>query len=264
MHRWDPEDYHKSSSAQFEWAMALISGLKLNGRERVLDIGCGDGRITAHLAALVAEGSILGVDLSAEMISYAAAENAMHSNLRFEVVDASRLDFSLEFDLVVSFACLHWIRDHLPVLRGVKDSLVPGGHFLMQCGGRGNAAGLLSITEEMISEPPWQKYFEGFCFPYNFYGPEEYRKWLLQAGLLPRRVELVPKDMVHKGSAGLEGIIRTTWLPYTERLPHDLQNSFVKEVAARYLEKCPLDENGQAHVQMMRLQVEADRPNCPQ
>jgi trans-aconitate methyltransferase len=259
MHKWDPEGYQKSSSAQFGWAMNLISGLKLNGRERILDIGCGDGRITAHLADLVSEGRVLGVDLSAEMIGYAAAGNAMHPNLRFLVADASRLDFSNEFDLVVSFACLHWIRDHLPVLHGVKDCLVPGGHFLMQCGGRGNAAGLLNVTEEMIAGSPWQKYFEGFCFPYNFYGPDEYRRWLLQAGLRPGRVELMPKDMVHQGRAGLEGIIRTTWLPYTERLPHDLQNSFVKEVAARYLEKCPLDECGQAHVQMIRLEVEADR-----
>ena len=84
--------------------------------------------------------------------------------------------------------------------------------------------------------------------------------WLAEAGLRPHRVELVPKDMVHQGQAGLEGIIRNTWLPYTERLPAHLRDEFVQQIARRYLERYPLDEKGRAHVQMMRLEVEAERP----
>ena len=74
MHKWDPADYHKSSSAQYNWAMALIADLFLEGDERILDIGCGDGRVTAHLAGLVPSGSVLGIDLSPEMISFAAGQ----------------------------------------------------------------------------------------------------------------------------------------------------------------------------------------------
>ncbi|MEI8003175.1 MAG: methyltransferase domain-containing protein [Methanothrix sp.] len=261
MHKWNPADYRNSSSAQYNWAMALIADLKLKGDERILDIGCGDGRITAHLAGLVPNGSVLGIDLSPEMIRFAAGQHGNHSNLSFRVGDASDLKFSGKFDQVVSFACLHWVADHLPVLKGVRQSLVPGGRFLMQCGGRGNAARILDLTGEIVTGRKWNEYFSCFSFPYHFYGPEEYRVWLREAGLLPRRVELVPKDMVHQGQAGLEGIIRTTWLPYTQRLPAHLQDEFVKEIARRYLERYPLDEKGQAHVQMMRLEVEAERPD---
>ena len=269
MHKWDPADYQKSSSAQYNWAMALIAGLKLDGDERILDIGCGDGRITAHLAGLVSNSSVLGIDLSPEMISFAAGKYADHPNLSFRVGDASELHFAEEFDLVVSFACLHWVKDHLSVLKSVQKSLVPGGHFLMQCGGRGNAARILDLTGDLVASPSWKEYFSGFSFPYHFYGPEEYRVWLAEAGLRSRRVELVAKDMVHQGQAGLEGIIRNTWLPYTERLPAHLRDGFVKEIAGRYLERYPLDEKGQAHVQMMRLEVEAEKPRagmsaCPQ
>jgi trans-aconitate methyltransferase len=259
MHRWDPDDYRNSSSAQFGWAMTLISGLRLSGQERILDIGCDDGRITAELAGAVPGGSVLGVDLSEEIICHASAKHSDHPNLSFGVADASRLDFTEEFDLVVSFACLHWVEDQMPVLRAVSRSLASEGRFLMQCGGRGNAARLLDITGEIIAKPIWAEFFRDFSFPYHFYGPVEYRAWLEQAGLHPRRVELVPKDMVHQGQTGLEGIIRATWLPYTERLPAHLKDSFVKEIAASYLERYPLDERGQAHVQMMRLEVEADR-----
>ena len=261
MHKWNPADYERSSSAQYRWAMDLISDLKLCGGERILDIGCGDGRVTARLAGMVPDGSVLGVDLSPEMVGFAAIRHAGQANLSFRVADASLLPFREQFDLVVSFACLHWIKDQLPVLRSVRQSLVPGGRFLMQCGGRGNAARILELTGEIINSPPWKEYFSGFSFPYHFYGPDEYRTWLEEVGLLPLRAELIAKDMVHQGQAGLEGIIRNTWLPYTQRLPVHLQGRFVMEVAGRYLERYPLDEKGQAHVQMMRLEVLAEKPH---
>jgi trans-aconitate methyltransferase len=261
-HKWDPEDYEKSSSAQYSWAMALISELKLRGDERILDVGCGDGRISARLAGMAPGGSVLGVDLSPEMVGFAARKHADQANLSFQVADASMLPLAEQFDLAVSFACLHWIKDQLPVLNSIRQSLVPGGHFLMQCGGRGNAARILDLTGEIIKSPPWKEYFTGFSFPYHFYGPEEYRSWLEVAGLLPLRVELKAKDMVHQGQAGLEAIIRNTWLPYTQRLPVHLQGRFVKEIAEKYLVRYPLDEKGQAHVQMMRLEVEAEKPHA--
>ena len=125
MHKWDPADYQKSSSAQYNWAMAIIAGLKLNGEERILDIGCGDGRITAHLAGLVPNGCVLGIDLSPEMIRFAAGKYADHPNLSFQVGDASELHFNEQFDLVVSFACLHWVEDHLPVLKASERAWCP-------------------------------------------------------------------------------------------------------------------------------------------
>ncbi len=261
MHRWNPADYERSSSAQFAWAMALLAGLDLTGQERVLDLGCGDGRITAHLASLVPKGWVVGIDLSPEMVRYAKEKYPPeeHRNLSFSVGDASCLSFLEEFDLVVSFACLHWVKDHLAVLRGVRRSLRPGGRLLFQCGGRGNAARILQLTGDLIRSERWAGYFQDFVFPYHFYGPEEYGRWLAKAGLRARRVELVPKDMVHQGQASLEGIIRNTWLPYTERLPEDLRPEFISELARRYIERFPPDGSGAVHVQMMRLEVVAER-----
>ena len=227
-----------------------------------MDIGCGDGRITAHLAGLVPNGSVLGIDLSPQMIGFAAGKYAGQTNLSFQVGNASALHFIEQFDLVVSFACLHWIMDHLPVLKSVQQSLMPGGRFLMQCGGRGNAARILDQTGDLIKSPQWKKDFSGFSFPYHFYGPQEYIVWLAEAGLRSLRTELIAKDMIHQGQAGLEGIIRNTWLPYTQWLPAHLQGEFVREIARKYLDRYPLDGKGQAHVQMMRLKVEAEKPRA--
>jgi trans-aconitate 2-methyltransferase len=261
-HKWNPEDYEKNSSAQEKWADALISGLKLKGDERILDIGCGDGKITAKISARVPGGQVLGIDSSQDMIDFARKRfpQSQHANLRFELGDALSLDFDREFDLVTSFACLHWIEDHLSVLTGVRRCLKPGGRLLFQCGGRGNAGELMALTEELVRECRWSRYFHGFRSPYYFYGTEGYHAWLEQAGLEEIRVELIPKEMVQQGKAGLEGWIRATWHPFTERIPEDLRQQFVSEMAERYLEHHPLEDN-LAKVKMMRLEVEARRPD---
>jgi trans-aconitate 2-methyltransferase len=260
MHKWDPADYEKSSSAQYRWAMDLVSRLHLRGNERVLDIGCGDGKITAQLAFRLPGGEVLGIDLSRDMVDFARDKYPAetYSNLAFQWGDASKLDFNEEFDLVVSFACFHWVKDHLPVLKGIGRSLVPSGKVLLQFGGKGNAEEILAITEDLIQDDKWSGYFKGFSFPYHFYGPRKYRGWLKQAGLKAKRVDLVPKDMIHEGKKGLEGIIRNTWLPYTERLPEELRPEFVSEIADRYLEGHPIVE-GLVHVKMARLEVEAEK-----
>ena len=135
---------------------------------------------------------------------------------------------------------------------------MPSGRVLLQFGGKGNAEELLTITENLIQDDKWSGYFKDFNFPYHFYGPLEYREWLKQSGLKAKRVDLVPKDMVHAGKKGLEGIIRNTWLPYTERLPEELRQEFVSEIADRHIERYPLAE-GLVNVKMARLEVEAEK-----
>ena len=78
----------------------LIDDLDLKGDERILDIGCGNGKVTAHLASLVPDGSVMGIDLSREMISFAANKYIPeeHPNLSFQIGDASYLGFQEEFD----------------------------------------------------------------------------------------------------------------------------------------------------------------------
>lgn len=71
--RWDPEVYAKSSTAQQKWAQELLSKISIRGNEKILDIGCGDGKITAEIALLVPEGSV-GIDNSSEMISFAQSK----------------------------------------------------------------------------------------------------------------------------------------------------------------------------------------------
>ncbi len=259
VHRWNPDDYMKHSSAQQQWAQGLIAKLELYGHERLLDIGCGDGKVTAEIAAVLPDGSVTGIDSSEEMIAHCMDRfpHELHPSIRFIVMDALDLRFDSEFDIVFSNAALHWVIDHGRVLAGIKRALRPGGRMLIQMAGKGNAADVFAVCDGMLAERRWGEFFEGFTFPYGFYDTDEYRLWLSQAGLMERRIGHFEKTMTQQGRDGLASWIRTTWLPYTERIPEELRSAFIFEIADRYIERFPPGPDGAVSVRMMRLEVEA-------
>ena len=119
---WDAKDYAKNSQNQLQWAKELIPKLKLKENEALLDIGCGDGKITAELAKYLPNGRAVGIDSSAQMIKLAQNNFPKQNfpNLDFQLMDARKLSFENEFDVVFSNAALHWIVDQKPVLEGVQ------------------------------------------------------------------------------------------------------------------------------------------------
>jgi trans-aconitate methyltransferase len=256
---WNPQDYAKNSDAQLKFAQELRSHLNLQGNESILDVGCGDGKITADFAATFPSSRVMGIDSSPEMIEYAQQTypTSQYSNLSFACIDARSLSFENEFDLIFSNATLHWIDDHQTFLKGASSALRNSGKLITSCGGQGNAADILQVFVELTASPPWNIYFEDFETPYYFYGFEDYQLWLQQSGLKAKRLELVPKDMTHQGKEGLTGWIRTTWMPFNQRIPQHQQETFIEQVVNSYLAKIPLDSDGLTHVRMVRLEVEA-------
>ncbi|WP_028894045.1 class I SAM-dependent methyltransferase [Syntrophorhabdus aromaticivorans] len=260
MDAWDAEDYYENSSEQQKWGFELLDKLSPEGNERILDLGCGDGRITADMARRVPQGSVVGFDKSERMITFARRHFSEESfpNLTFKIKDAREMDFDGEFDVVFSNAVLHWIHDPLLVLKGIKRSLKPGGRVLAQMGGKGNAAGILTVLGGIVTSREWSEYFVGLTAPYAFFDMEEYRGWLYRAGLTVKRIELIPKYMAHAGKEGLSAWIRTTWLPYTTRVPEGLRSAFINEIAERYIGAQGLGLHDTIPVKMVRLEFEAE------
>jgi len=256
---WNADDYAKHSSAQQEWARELIAKLHLQGSENILDIGCGDGKVTAEIATTVPAGSVLGVDNSRAMVELAQNKYPADQfpNLFFQLADARCLPFNRQFEMVFSNATLHWVRNHGPVLDGIYRSLGPQGRILLQMGGRGNAAAIIAVLKDLINSTRWARYFTSFEFPYGFHDAAEYKTWLKQAGFHSIRAELLDKDMAHMGLSKLIGWIRTTWLPYTQRIPENQRETFIEELAGNYVDQYPPDKEGIIHVPMVRLEVEA-------
>ncbi|MGF1495048.1 MAG: methyltransferase domain-containing protein [Microcoleaceae cyanobacterium] len=257
--QWNPEGYAKSSSAQLKWAQELRSHLNLQGHESILDLGCGDGKITADFARSLPNGWVTGVDNSAPMIAYAQRtySKTEYPNLTFVEMDARALNFTPAFDLVFSNAVLHWVDDHQAVLRGVAQALKSGRSLVISCGGSGNAADILQTFAELAETASWKQYFGTFENPYHFCGTQNYETWLQAAGFAIDRLELVPKDMTHDGADGLAAWIRTTWMPITHQVPETHREQLIADFVAIYLQRFPIDAQGHTHVRMVRLEVEA-------
>lgn len=259
MFQWDAIDYQKNSEAQLEWGRELIAKLNLKGTERVLDIGCGDGKVTAEIAAALPDGFVTGIDSSSEMIDLACETFPCDRcrNIRFALKDALDLNFSEEFDVVFSNAVLHWVKDHLQVLKGIYRSLRRPGRIMLQMGGRGNVSEMTTAILSLMNQGKWKGYYTDFVPPWGFYTPEQYGPWLEEAGFKPLRVELITKDMTHRGRDGLIAWLRSTWLPFTQRIPAELREIFIGETVDKLLEGHPLDGQGLAHMKAVRLEVEA-------
>ena len=135
---WNSELYQSSHSFVWQCGRDLLVLVNAKRGERILDVGCGTGQLTAEIMQFGAEG--MGIDSSPEMIA-TARKNFPH--VRFEVADVTALAYKDEFDVVVSNAALHWVRDQPAAIASIARALKPGGRLVFEMGGRGNLAHLL-------------------------------------------------------------------------------------------------------------------------
>lgn len=184
---WDPARYAHHAGFVPVNGESLIEWLAPRPGERILDLGCGDGRLTAKLAEAGCE--VVAVDSSPEQITA-----AREAGLDGRVVDGAALPFDAEFDAVFSNAALHWMKDADAVAAGVFRSLKPGGRFVGEMGGAGNVAAVrdalhADLSARGIDPVPLD--------PWYFPSPEEYRGRLEAAGFQVLRVEhfLRPTDL---------------------------------------------------------------------
>jgi len=262
--KWNAAEYAANSVVQQSWARELIARLSLRGHERILDVGCGDGKVTAEMARAVPRGFVTGTDVSAEMIAFARKSfpPARHPNLRFEVCDARHLSRKLfsppaTVDLLFSNAALHWVDDHEQFLRAASAVLHPGGRLMISCGGKGNAHDVFLALRPEMRLSRWREFFRRMPAPYFFHAPADYENWLPQHGFQCRKIKLAPKDAAYPGPDGFATWLRTTWIPYVQRVPEALREEFIAAVTRRYVAKHPPDGEDRVHVRMVRLEIDA-------
>ncbi len=261
MIKWNPEEYSKNSSQIEIWAMEMLQKFIVNGSECILDIGSGDGRITAAISKLLPKGKVTGIDSSMEMISFSKDKfgGREFPNLEFIQLDVRELDFINRFDIVFSNATLHWLTDHKPILKLIYRSLKPDGKIIFQMGGKGNQEDLVKLVEKTVQNDKWEPLLKGYIFKYGYYDTVEYSEWLKEAGYNKISVNLINKENIINGPGGLKNWIRLAFSPYTAKIPEDRKSEFIDEIAENYLRKYQLDEHGICRIPMKRLVVEASK-----
>ncbi len=231
-YEWAANDYHIHSSCQQEWASNFLKTIDIAENERVLDIGCGNGRITSALAADLNTGSAVGLDLSPTMINFAKS-HFHRENLKFVQGDGRYLPFENEFDLVVSFTCLHWIRPLEQCFQSVQKSLRPGGRLAACISGTNP---LIQAICHTMTQPPWAAHLAHFERLPSYHTAEAIRATLHAAQLEPIRIEKVTEETTFADREAFSLWI-SQWLASERELPVEMRQAYRDAIIDRYIEQ---------------------------
>jgi len=238
---WNSSRYAENARFVSDLGQPLLELLNPKPGERVLDLGCGDGALTAKIAESGAR--VCAVDASSDMVAAAQSRG-----LNAEVMDAYKLSFHSEFDAVFSNATLHWMkRDPDAVIEGVRRALKLGGRLCAEMGGHGNVAGitvaLCASLERYVANP-------ASLIPWFFPTAHEYSQRLERAGFRIEFIALIPRPTALP--TGMRGWLETFAIPLTKSVPEAKRGAFLDEVTER-LRPVLCDESGKWTADYVRL-----------
>ncbi len=236
MTEWNATAYARISRLQAAMAAEVLALVALGGHEQVLDVGCGNGAITAKIAARVPRGGVVGVDPSRTMVEYASAhfDVEAHPNLRFEVADARTLSFHDAFDRVVSFNALHWVPEQDAALRSIRRAMKKAARAQLRLVVDGPRPSLETVVEETRNAPRWSAYFAGFHDPYLHVTPEQYAAAAARSGLRVLERTVHDKAWDFGTPDAFHAFCSVGCVAWTERLPEAQRDAFVADALDRY------------------------------
>jgi trans-aconitate 2-methyltransferase len=222
---WDALTYDRVSDPQTQWGSVVLDRLPLAGDERVLDAGCGTGRVTELLAARLPLGHVIALDGSTSMIEAARARLAPFGDrIEYLVADLGRpLPLTVPVDAILSTATFHWVPDHDALFASLAAVLRPGGWLVAQFGGVGNIASIMRVLATIG---------DGWQGPAHFETPMDTVRRLDDSGFVDVECWLTDEPTRFEPGEPLEAFLRTVVLgAHLERIPAEDREAFVHELA---------------------------------
>ena len=246
---WNANLYDSKHDFVWKYGVDVVSLLSPQRGERILDVGCGTGHLTAQIAEPGAE--VVGVDRSPEMI---AAACKAFPKLRFEITDARKLAFESEFDAVFSNATLHWIHEPRLVIEGSRNALRPGGRFVGEFGGRENIRKMQTAFDRALQELHLSR--AGEINPWYYPSVAEYSAQLEGSGFEVRLITLFDRPTgLTDGEAGLRNWITMFGSEYLAKVNSEMSEPFFRRVEE--LLRPELFKDGQWRADYRRLRFVA-------
>jgi trans-aconitate 2-methyltransferase len=260
---WDAQlvrSYAHTAELQRRWAMAFLAPhLKtLKGDEKVLDVGCGDGKITADISKYVPEGSVTGIDLSLAMLEWAQKQYhpLEYPNLTFLEGEFLAPPVAGPFDLIVSFCALQHCSDPQSALKKLYALLRPGGKLLILVPAMANTAWSQARTT-VQNRPTWAPYWKGFA-PRKFLSPQQSIEMLQLAQFTAIKVTLTKTQDPFINREEIIDWLMGTFAPV---VPRSMARTFYREWIEEYLRLDPEARrpDGVIYAKLGTVEIEATR-----
>ncbi|CAN5708658.1 trans-aconitate 2-methyltransferase [soil metagenome] len=231
---WDAASYEELADPMTRWGAKFLEFVELRGDERVVDAGCGTGRVTELLLERLSEGKVFAVDVSQKMVEVAADRFAGDGCVTVERQDLLELDAGEPIDVIFSTATFHWILDHESLFQRLSENLHPGGLLAAQCGGTGNVARVLQTAQGVMNEERFRQAFDGWSDAKNFADPATTKARLEKAGFEKIQVWLHEEPTEFDSVEKLARYLKTVILrQHVAMLPESERDDFVLAVAER-------------------------------
>lgn len=244
---WNAARYDAAARFVTDLGAPVLDLLAARAGERILDLGCGDGVLTARIAETGAR--VTGLDASEDMIAAARARG-----LDVAVADAHALEYEDAFDAVFSNAALHWMTRPDEVIAGVARALKPGGRFVAEAGGHGNVAAIrTALTAVLARHGVTTDLSEIWYFP----SEGEQRARLERAGFRVEEVALIPRPT--PVAAGISAWLATLAAPVLALLPEE-RRARARDETVALLAPALRDGHGNWTADYMRIRFRAAWP----
>lgn len=231
---WNPAQYDKFQQEREQPFFDLLGMIAPRGTPRIVDLGCGTGRMTRVLHERTQARETVGIDNSPRMLEQGLA--AAGNGLRFELGTIESFPGERgAFDIIFSNAALHWIPDHPALLERLSRALTPGGQLAFQVPAQHDTASHL-VADELEDVEPFRSALGGWHRTVSVLRPEEYARLLYRYGFGNPEVRLIvyPHVLAEPASA-IEWMKGTLLAEYARRLPVELYDRFVDEYRTRLL-----------------------------
>lgn len=253
----DAEDYKNNSSLQWKWAMESLEKFPIDERDKILDVGCGDGAVTALIASRIPLAIVIGLDISREMINHAKENNAA-PNLIYMQGDVRKLPFDGQFDIVVALLSLNWVKEQKEALASIKQALKPGGKALITRPGK-QPSNLGPVALKLVKQERWAPYFPDFEEKKHYFALEEYSALLKDTGLTIEAISQTSTSTFFKDREALLGFFRPL-CNFIQHLPSDLQRQFLEEVVDEVITHNPIAPDGSIALHDLKQEVIVRKP----
>ncbi len=224
-HSWDPERYLTYADERGRPFLDLVARIDATDPQRVVDLGCGPGNLTAILANRWPDADVEGLDSSAEMIEKANAQQV--PGIRFEVADLRSWQPMHQVDVLVSNATLQWVPGHLDLLSSLVTRVAPGGWFAFQVPGN-FAEPSHVLLHELAADRRFSPHVAGVARP-AAHDPQVYLDALLELGCRVDVWETTYLHLLHGDDPVFTWISGTGARPTLQALPDELRDEFVAE-----------------------------------